>query len=59
MEWLIVVYLVIGIFKTLGRYADPNPERKPLWMITEKNPLSLLFFGLMHALFWPFIKSTN
>lgn len=59
MEWLIGIYIVVGIFKTMARYADPNPTRKPLWMLTEKNPMTLLLYGALHTIFWPLIRATK
>ena len=56
MEWIIGIYIVVGIFKGIGRVADSNPGSKPLWMLTEKNPLLWSFYFCMYVLFWPLIK---
>jgi hypothetical protein len=56
MEWLVGIYLVIGVFKTLGRLANPNPALKPIWMSAERNPLKLALFFTLHSVLWPFSK---
>ena len=56
MEWIIGIYIIVGIFKGLGRALDSNPLNKPQWMLTEKNPLAWSFFFCIYVLFWPLIK---
>lgn len=56
MEWLIGIYLVIGLLKTIGRMGNPNPALKPVWMSTEGNPLRLALFFTLHTVFWPFAR---
>ena len=56
MEWLIGIYLVIGLFKGIGRIADGNPLNKPGWMSSERNPLAYSFYFCMYVLFWPLIR---
>ncbi len=53
MEWLIGIYLVIGVFKTLALFGNPNPAIKPVWMLREKNPLKLAIFFTLHVALWP------
>ena len=56
MEWLIGIYLVVGVIKTLALLANPNPAVKPIWMSTERNPLKLAIYFTAHAIAWPFIR---
>ena len=53
MEWLIGIYLAVGIFKTLGRMGNPNPALKPVWMSLERNPIKIVLFFTLHVLIWP------
>lgn len=53
MEWLIIIYLVVGVFKTLGRLGNPNPAQKPVWMSLEQNPLKIVLYFTLHVLIWP------
>jgi hypothetical protein len=54
MEWLIVIYLGIGVVKALTTYGNSNPAKKPAWMSTERNPLKILLLLLIYAVLWPF-----
>lgn len=54
MEWLVGIYLVVGVLKTLGRLGDPDPGRKPIWMSIEKNPLKLSLYFTLYSVCWPF-----
>lgn len=56
MEWLIVIYLVVGVFKTVNRYANPNPALKPVWMSLERNPIKITLLFTFHVLIWPLAK---
>ncbi len=56
MEWIIGIYIAVGVFRAIGKLADDNPVNKPLWMLTEKDPLTRAFFFSMYVLFWPFSK---
>lgn len=43
MEWIIGIYIAIGLFKIFGLlFADIT--KKPMWMYTEKTLLSGLYF---------------
>ncbi len=53
MEILIGIYLVIGVLATIGRWGDENPAKKPMWMLTEKNPITLAFQFTVHSVLWP------
>lgn len=58
MEFLIGGYLLIGALKALGRTVSNDPTIKPIWMLTDRNPvtwsLKLTVFVAMFMLFWPF-----
>lgn len=53
MEWLLGIYLVIGVLKTLSRFGDPNPAVKPLWMFSENDPLKMAMLFTLYSLAWP------
>jgi len=54
MDWVIGIYLAIGVLKTLGRLGNPNPALKPIWMTLETNPLKAAFYFTLHVIAWPF-----
>lgn len=56
MEWLIGIYLVVGLVKTLGKLGNSNPGAKPAWMVMEKNPLTWSLYFCLYVLIWPFAK---
>ena len=56
MEWIVGIYIVVGVFKTFGRMGKPNPGDQPLWLFTERNPLMLAMFFTLNVLFWPFAR---
>lgn len=56
MEWILGLYLIVGIIKTMNRLANPNPALKPIWMSTERNPIKLAFYFTFHTLLWPIAK---
>lgn len=56
MEWLIGAYLVVGLFKTFGRLANPNPALKPIWMSTERDPFRMALIFTVHTIFWPLAR---
>lgn len=57
MGWIIGIYIAIGIYKTLLKFADPNPARKPVWMLTNRAPKSLILYSSLYVLLWPLIRS--
>ena len=56
MEWLFGIYLIIGVFKTVSKLGSSDVGAKPLWMMTEKNPLKFCAYFTLYALVWPFAK---
>ena len=38
MEWIVGIYLAIGLLKGLGKLSA-DPTDKPIWMYSQKNPL--------------------
>lgn len=54
MEWIIGIYLAIGVMKGLGKLGNPDPSQKPTWMSASLNPLSLAFMFTVYVLLWPF-----
>jgi hypothetical protein len=59
MEWVIGIYLAVGVIKTLMLFGNSNPALKPLWMSTERNPVKLAVYFTAHAIAWPFIKGAR
>lgn len=57
MEWLIGIYLVIGVHKTIIRLGERNPALKPVWMTLERNPIKIMLLFTFHVLVWPLAKS--
>jgi hypothetical protein len=53
MEWLIGIYLAVGIIKTLNRLANPNPALKPSWMSLERDPIKITLLFTFNVLLWP------
>lgn len=53
MEWLIGIYLAVGVCITLSRIGNPNPALKPAWMSLERNPLKIVLFFTLNVLIWP------
>jgi len=53
MEWLVGIYFVIDVFKTLNRFGNPNPALKPVWMSLERNPINIVMYFTFHVLVWP------
>lgn len=56
MEWIIGIYLVVGVVKTFGRMARSNPGDRPLWLVTERNPLMLAIYFTFNVMAWPFLR---
>lgn len=56
MEWLIGIYLAIGVIKTLNRLGNSNPALKPVWMSLERNPLKIVIYFTLHVLSWPLAR---
>ncbi len=56
VEWIIGIYLVIGVLKTLARLGNPNPALKPTWMSIEKNPLKFCLYFTFHSVAWPLAR---
>jgi hypothetical protein len=54
MEWLVAIYLVVGVVKTLSLLGNPDAAVKPVWMTSERNPLVLAIAFAFHSLLWPF-----
>jgi len=57
MEWLIGLYFVIGLMKAASRLGSANPAVKPIWALTETNPLKRAFFFLIYVSLWPLVGS--
>jgi len=55
MEWLVGIYLGIGVLKTISRFSNPNPALKPIWMSTEKDTFKIAFMFTIYTLFWPLV----
>lgn len=52
MEWLIGIYLAIGVLRTIKRMSATAPDR-PIWMNLERNRIKFAALFTVHALLWP------
>ena len=55
MEWIIGVYIAIGVFKAVGKLGA-DPTERPIWMSTQKNPVIWALQFLIYALMWPLAR---
>jgi hypothetical protein len=53
MAWLVGIYLAIGVFKAVAKLGESDSGLKPLWMMTEKNPLKFCLYFTLYAVTWP------
>jgi len=56
VEWLVAIYLIVGVFKTLRRMGNPNPALKPAWLLGERNLLTVALYFTINVLTWPFLR---
>ncbi len=54
MGFILVVYLIVGIFHSLNKVGNPNPAMRPVWT-SDRSISGLRFFMgfLSIALLWP------
>jgi hypothetical protein len=57
MEWIIGIYLVIGVVKALNFATNPNPALRPQWAGGNAGLGTKLASFCGVALLWPFIRS--
>ena len=55
MEWVIGIYLAVGLFKALGTLAADVTDR-PMWMYSQKNPLVWSMCFCIYVLIWPLAR---
>ena len=55
MEWLIGIYLLVGVVKSVGKLGASVMEQ-PSWMHSQKNPLIWSMLFAVYVLTWPFHK---
>lgn len=55
MEWIIGIYVAIGLFKTLKKLSS-DAFVKPIWMYSQKNPILWALGFVMYVLMWPIAK---
>ena len=56
MEWLFWIYVGIGVVRGLAAWGNPNPGKKPLWMSTERNPLTWALYFALYVFIWPLAR---
>ena len=56
MEWVVGIYLAIGLLRAFSTLGNPNPALKPIWMSTEHNPLTWVIYFTFYVVFWPFAR---
>jgi hypothetical protein len=54
MEFILVVYLIVGIVHSLNKVGNPNPAIRPVWT-SDRSVSGLKFFlgFLLIAILWP------
>ena len=55
MEWLIGIYVVVGLYKVWGKLLADTPDQ-PMWMYCQKNPILWGLSFVMYVLIWPLAK---
>ena len=57
MEWIIGIYIAVGVVKTIGRMGNPNPGLRPAWFVLERGALTLAIYFTLNVLAWPFARA--
>lgn len=52
MEWIIGIYLAVGLYKVWGKLVADVPDQ-PLWMYSQKNPLLWALSFCIYVAIWP------
>ena len=52
MEWIVGIYLAIGLYKVGGKLIADVPDQ-PMWMYSQKNPLIWALYFCMYVAAWP------
>lgn len=55
MEWIVGIYVAIGLFKVWGKLVAEVVD-KPMWMYTQKNPVLWSLSLVVYVLIWPLAK---
>lgn len=55
MEWIVGLYVAVGLFKAWGKLLSDASD-KPMWMYTEKNPIRWALYFVAYVAIWPFAK---
>lgn len=55
MEWIIGIYVAIGVFKAIGTLSA-DPTDRPIWMSTQRNPFLWALLFMLYSLVWPIVK---
>jgi hypothetical protein len=55
MEWLIGIYLGIGLLVTMKRLSA-SPANRPAWMNLERNPMKFAALFTLHTVLWPIAR---
>lgn len=53
MEWIIGIYLAIGVLRTIKKIIYACPSKKPVWMTIEDNSLAFVLYFTIYVLLWP------
>jgi hypothetical protein len=56
VEWVIGIYLAVGVFKAFAALSNPNPALKPIWMSSERHPLRWTVLFTVYVVGWPFAR---
>ena len=55
MEWIIGIYVAIGVYKVWGALLADVPD-KPIWMYSQKNPVLWALSFVFYVFFWPMAR---
>jgi hypothetical protein len=52
MEWVVGIYLAVGLYKAFETLASDVTDR-PLWMYSQRNPLVWALCFVAYVFIWP------
>jgi hypothetical protein len=59
MIWLVLIYFLPGITKTLMVLVNSDPGMKPMWMLSRQSAPRLFLYFVLYSLAWPFIREPS
>lgn len=55
MEWIVGIYLLVGLVKSISKLGA-NPMEQPGWMRSQRNPLVWSMLFAFYVIAWPLQK---